>query len=111
MFDRSSLTRWRNRMGEERLQALVQESLSVATRTKAIKPSELSRVIVDATIQPKNVMFPTDAILRLSQRLWLRPCLNRRQRFATDLGLKTPQSLIDRNQFDDRAPRVDKILK
>jgi IS5 family transposase len=63
VFDRSSLTRWRNRMGEERLQALLQESLSVATRTKAIKPSELSRVIVDTTVQPKNVMFPTDAKL------------------------------------------------
>src|SRR2546421_1336754 len=63
VFDRSSLTRWRNRMGEERLQALLQESLSVATRTKAIKPSELSRVIIDTTVQPKNVMFPTDAKL------------------------------------------------
>jgi len=63
VFDRSSLTRWRNRMGEERLQALIQESLSVATRTKAIKPSELSRVIVDTTVQPKNVTFPTDAKL------------------------------------------------
>lgn len=61
MFDRSSLTRWRNRMGEERLAALIQESLSVAVKTKAIKPSELSRVIVDTTVQPKNVMFPTDA--------------------------------------------------
>jgi hypothetical protein len=63
VFDRSSLTRWRNRMGEARLQALLQESLSVATRTKAIKPSELSRVIVDTTVQPKNVTFPTDAKL------------------------------------------------
>ena len=63
VFDRSSLTRWRNRMGEERLQALIQESLSVAARTKAIKPSELSRVIVDTTVQPKNVTFPTDAKL------------------------------------------------
>jgi len=63
VFDRSSLTRWRNRMGEERLQALLQESLSVATRTRAIKPSELSRVIVDTTVQPKNVTFPTDAKL------------------------------------------------
>jgi len=35
----------------------------VATRTDAIKPSELSRVIVDTTVQPKNVMFPTDAKL------------------------------------------------
>jgi IS5 family transposase len=63
VFDRSSLTRWRQRMGEEKLQALIQESLSVATRTDAIKPSELSRVIVDTTVQPKNVKFPTDAKL------------------------------------------------
>jgi hypothetical protein len=32
-LDRSSITRWRNRMGEERLEALLQESLAVATRT------------------------------------------------------------------------------
>src|SRR6202045_3903121 len=63
VFDRSSLTRWRNRMGEERLQALLQESLAVAAKTGAIKPSELSRVIVDTTVQPKNVTFPTDAKL------------------------------------------------
>lgn len=63
VFDRSSLTRWRNRMSEERLAALIQESLSVATRTKAIKPSELSRVIVDTKVQPKNVTVPTDAKL------------------------------------------------
>jgi IS5 family transposase len=63
VFDRSSLTRWRQRMGEEKLQALIQESLSVATRSGALKPSELSRVIVDTTVQPKNVMFPTDAKL------------------------------------------------
>src|SRR5205823_7653261 len=62
-FDRSSLTRWRQRMGEEKLQALLQESLAVATKTEAIKPSDLNRVIVDATVQPKNVMFPTDARL------------------------------------------------
>jgi hypothetical protein len=58
VFDRSSLTRWRNRMGEERLRALLQESLSVATRTKAIKPSELSRVIVDTTVQPQERDIP-----------------------------------------------------
>jgi IS5 family transposase len=62
-FDRSSLTRWRHRMGEEKLLALIQESLSVAAKTGAMKPSDLSRVIVDTTVQPKNVMFPTDAKL------------------------------------------------
>jgi Transposase domain (DUF772) len=35
-FERSSLTRWRQRMGEEKANALLQESLSVAPRTGAI---------------------------------------------------------------------------
>jgi IS5 family transposase len=63
VFDRSSLTRWRTRVGEERLQGLLQESLSIAARTRATKPSELSRVIVDTTVHSKNVTFPTDAKL------------------------------------------------
>jgi transposase, IS5 family len=62
-FDRSSLSRWRGRMGEERLKALLQESLAVATRTKAMRPQNLAEVVVDTTVQPKNVMFPTDAKL------------------------------------------------
>lgn len=32
-FDRSSMTRWRQRMGEERIKVRLQESLSVAVRT------------------------------------------------------------------------------
>ena len=70
-FDRSSLTRWRQRMGDERLVALVQESLAVATRTGAAKPSDFSRLTVDTTVQPKNVAFPTDAKLlhRARERL------------------------------------------
>ena len=58
VFDRSSLTRWRQRMGEEKLKALLQESLAVATRTEATKPSDLARVVIDTTVQPKAVMFP-----------------------------------------------------
>ena len=62
-FDRSSLTRWRQRMGEEKLVALIQESLSAAMRTGAARPSDFSKVIVDTTVQPKAVAFPTDAKL------------------------------------------------
>ncbi len=62
-FDRSSMTRWRQRMGEERLAGLLQESLSVALKAGAMKPQDTRRVIVDTTVQPKNVMFPTDAKL------------------------------------------------
>jgi transposase, IS5 family len=70
-FDRSSMTRWRQRMGEEKLKALIQESLAVAVKTGALKPAELTAVVVDTTVQPKNVMFPTDAKLlnRARERL------------------------------------------
>ena len=58
VFDCSSLTRWRQRMGEDRLNALIQESLAVAAKTKALKPQDLSAVVVDTTVQPKNVAYP-----------------------------------------------------
>ena len=62
-FDRSSMTRWRQRLGEEQLVALIQESLSVAHKTGAIGPKDLERVVVDTTVQPKAVAHPTDARL------------------------------------------------
>jgi len=63
VLDRSSLTVWRQRMGEEKVRVLLQESLAIAVKTEAVKPSELAEVIIDTTVQPKNVMFPTDARL------------------------------------------------
>jgi IS5 family transposase len=70
-FDRSSLTRWRLRMGEERLMALLQESLAAATRLGAAKPADFRAVIVDTTVQEKVITFPTDAKLmhRARERL------------------------------------------
>jgi transposase, IS5 family len=62
-FDRSSLTRWRQRLGEEQLAALIQESLSVAHKTGAIEAKDLERVVVDTTVQPKAIAHPTDARL------------------------------------------------
>ncbi|QQO22403.1 IS5 family transposase [Bradyrhizobium diazoefficiens] len=117
VFDRSSLTRWRNRMGEERLQALVQESLSVAAGTKAIMPSDLSEVIVDTTVQPKNVTFPTDAkllnrarekLVRLAQHQGVRL----RQSYARvgKLALIQHQRYAHAKQFK-RAKRMLKRLR
>src|SRR5438094_4365849 len=91
-LDRSSMTHWRNRMGEERLQALLQESLSVATRTGAMKPSELSRVIVDTTVQPKNITFPTDAKL-------LNRAREKLVKLAKKLGVELRQSYTRVGKF------------
>ena len=70
-FDRSSLTRWRQRLGEAPLTALLQESLSVAHKTGALKSQDLQRVAVDTTVQPKAVAFPTDARLMHKAIDWL----------------------------------------
>jgi len=92
VLDRSSLSRWRHRMGEEKVRALLQESLAVATKTGAVKPQELSEVIIDTTVQPKNVMFPTDARL-----------LNRAReilvRMAKNNGVKLRQSYARVGKF------------
>jgi IS5 family transposase len=58
-------------MGEERLIALLQASLSVATRTGAARPADFRQVIVDTTVQEKAIAFPTDARLihRARERL------------------------------------------
>src|SRR5881398_2195900 len=84
-FDRSSLTRWRQRMGDAKLTALIQESLSVATRTEAMEPKDLARVVVDTTVQPNAVMFPTDAKL-------LNRARERLVRLAAHVGVELRQS-------------------
>ena len=70
-FDRSSMTRWRQRMGEERLNALIQESLAAAVKTKAMRIADLHQAVVDTTVQEKAAAFPTDAKLahRARERL------------------------------------------
>ena len=50
-------------MGEEKVKSLLQESLAVAVESEALSPQDVAEVIVDTTVQPKAVMFPTDAKL------------------------------------------------
>ena len=61
LFDRSSMARWRQRMAEERIAVLLQESLNPALKTGTMKPQDTLQVFVDTAVPPKNVMFPTDA--------------------------------------------------
>ncbi len=60
--ERSGMSHWRKRIGD-RLEILLAESLRIAHDTGALKKSDLARVTVDTTVQPKNVAFPTDAKL------------------------------------------------
>jgi len=117
VLDRSSLTRWRQRMGEEKIKALLQESLSIAVKTDAVKPAELAEVIIDTTVEPKNVMFPTDARLlnrarEILVRLAKKHGVELRQSYARvgKFALIRHQRYAHAKQFK-RANRALKTLK
>jgi IS5 family transposase len=62
-IDPSSLTRFRNRIGASRMEKILSLTVSVAVESKAVKVNDLKKVIVDTTVMPKNIEFPTDSKL------------------------------------------------
>lgn len=80
----TSLTRWRNRVGDK-LEALLTQTIELALQTKAMSVRELDHVNVDTTVQEKAVAFPTDARLynRMRERLVIA---------AEERGIKLRQS-------------------
>lgn len=66
--DSSSLTRWRKRLGEDGAEKLLSETLAIAHELKLLKSKHCERVIVDTTVQEKNITFPTDSKLILVAR-------------------------------------------
>ncbi|WP_082323923.1 IS5 family transposase [Xanthomonas oryzae] len=61
--DPSSLTRWRQRLGEAGMEELLAHTINTAHTMKAVDARELSRVIVDTTVQEKAIAHPTDSRL------------------------------------------------
>jgi IS5 family transposase len=84
-LDRSSMSRWRGRIGQDKLELLLAETLAAATRAKAVDPAKFERVTIDTTAQTKAVAHPTDSGLFLRAVEWL-------NRFAKGAGLPLRQS-------------------
>lgn len=59
-MDRSSMTRWRKRIGDEKMMDLLTESLDAAKRVGALKDKDMKRVVVDTTVQEKAVDYPSE---------------------------------------------------
>jgi IS5 family transposase len=70
-IDPSSLSKWRKRVGAERLEKLLEATLHTALAMKAVRPQEFQRVSIDTTVQEKAIAFPTDARLYQKMRLAL----------------------------------------
>jgi len=59
----SSLTRWRQRLGETGVESLLRATIEAAIHAKAVNARDLKRVTVDSTVQEKAIAFPTDSRL------------------------------------------------
>jgi IS5 family transposase len=70
-LDRSSMTRWRGRIGADKLELLLAETLRLAMETRAMPPQACERVTVDTTVQTNAVAHPTDSHLLMRGIEWL----------------------------------------
>lgn len=59
----SSLSRWRQRLGEEGLNKILSLTIKLALSKAVVKPKDLEKVISDTTVMEKNIRFPTDSAL------------------------------------------------
>ena len=69
--DHSTLGKWRDRIKEKGLEALLQETIRCGLDTKVITRHQVKRVNVDTTVQEKAISFPTDGKLchRMREKL------------------------------------------
>lgn len=86
-IDRSSMSKFRKRVGEEFLEEILADSLNVAINAGALKEKHLRRVVVDTTVQPKAIAFPLDVRLMYKAMISL-------GKLARKHGLKLRQSYV-----------------
>jgi IS5 family transposase len=84
-IDASSMTRWRQRLGEAGAEQMLRATIETGIKMGAIRPEQLKRINVDTTVQTKAIRFPTDA------RLYNR-CRERLVKMARQHGLVIKQS-------------------
>lgn len=59
----SSLSRFRQRIGQTGLEKILSSTVSVAKETGAVKAKDCEQVSVDTTVMEKNIKYPTDSML------------------------------------------------
>ena len=61
--DATQIGRFRRAIGEAGVEELLKATIDTAVATRAVRPNEFERVIVDTTVQEKAIAYPTDSRL------------------------------------------------
>ena len=86
-LERSSMSRWRERIGPDKIETVLAESIAVAVKGGAVEPKHFERVTVDTTVQTKAVAHPSDSHLLYRGIEWL-------NRLAKRHGIELRQSFV-----------------
>ncbi len=89
----TSMVKWRQRVGADKLESLLAETIRIALEHKQVTSQQLRKITVDTTVQEKAIAFPTDA--RLYTKMLLRLVNLSKQR-----GIQLRQTYIR------KAPRI-----
>jgi IS5 family transposase len=67
--DATQIGRFRSAIGQAGVETLLKATIDTAVISKAIKPSEFERLIIDTTVQEKAIAHPTDSrLLEIARR-------------------------------------------
>jgi len=83
----TSMTKWRNRIKEEDLLKLLEETVKSGFKSGFLKVRDVKRVNVDTTVQEKNISYPRD--IKLYYKL-----MEYFVRYAKSKGLKLKQTYM-----------------
>lgn len=99
-IDPSSMTRFRQRIGESGCELILQNTVAAGLKSKTIKPAHLKRITVDTTVQEKAVSFPTDSkLLNRSRVRLVKLCRQHGVVLRQSYARKGPQALFKANRY------------
>ena len=99
-IDPSSMTRFRQRIGESGCELILQATVTAGLNSKTIKPAHLKRITVDTTVQEKAVSFPTDSrLLNRSRQRLVKLCRQHGVVLRQSYVRKGPQALFKANRY------------
>lgn len=97
--DATTLIKFRRLLGDEGVEELLAQTINAAVEMGLIAKSELSRVIVDSTVQQKAIAYPTDSRLLETAR-------DKLVHAAKDAGITLKQTFVkEGTQLSRKAGR------